>query len=255
VVRTNGGTARWLAVALVAAAAMTLPSGTRADPSQFFGPSQGLQIQPEIDVVQGIGTSFRLILKVEPTFIPVQSYAEVGGSIYGAWLVAPLTEVLISPDHAKRRRLDVRVGAGWYPTVQAGTAAWSNVLLVEGEATVRTMVPGSILVTSRNRVEARWQFADPSSFIWRLRARLQAEREFDLSGQAIASLTPFGNAEFMWTTAQDMWAQFRVQVGLQLGVNWFGAGQVFELNATLITYLQPSRSYAPVLGLVWYQYF
>ena len=61
--------------------------------------------------------------------------------------------------------------------------------------------------------------------------------------------------EFIWSTAQDMWSQFRIQIGVQLGVDWFGAGQVFELNSTLITYLQPSRSYAPVLGLVWYQYF
>jgi hypothetical protein len=52
-----------------------------------------------------------------------------------------------------------------------------------------------------------------------------------------------------------MWAQFRMQAGLQLAVHWFGAGQVIELNGSVVTYLQPSRSYSPVIGAVWYQYF
>jgi hypothetical protein len=84
---------------------------------------------------------------------------------------------------------------------------------------------------------------------------LQLEREFDLSGRTPTSLTPFANAEVIWSSTQDMWSQFRVQAGLQLGVHWFGKGQVLEANASILTYLQPSRSYAPVLGLVWSQYF
>jgi hypothetical protein len=248
-------TARWLAVLPIAVAAMAVPVGARADVSDFFGPSQALQLQPEVDVIQAFGRSFRIIVKVEPTFVPLQSYGEMGVSLYAAWFVAPLTEPLLSPDIAKRRRLDVRLGAGWYPTLDAGTQGWSNLLMVEGEATVRTMIPGSVLATSRNRVEARWQLDEPTSFTWRLRSRLQLEREFDVSDRTATSLTPFGNVEFIWSTAQDMWSQFRIQIGLQLGVDWFGAGQVIEVNSTLITYLQPSRSYAPVIGLVWYQYF
>jgi hypothetical protein len=234
---------------------MAVPPGARADTSDFFGPSQGLQLQPELDVIQGLGPSFRIIGKLEPTIVPLQSYGEMGVSLYAAWLVAPLTEPLVSPDIAKRRRLDVRLGAGWYPTIDPGTQGWSNLLMLEAEATVRTMVPGSVLATLRNRVEARWQLDEPTSFTWRLRSRLQLEREFDFSDRTPTSLTPFANVEFIWSTAQDMWSQFRIQIGLQLGVDWFGAGQVFELNSTLITYLQPSHSYAPVIGLVFYQYF
>jgi hypothetical protein len=244
-----------VAVVAIAVAAMAVPSGARADVSDFFGPSQGLQLQPELDVIQGFGPSFRIIAKLEPTIVPLQSYGEMGVSLYGAWLVAPLTEPLVSPDIAKRRRLDVRLGAGWYPTIEPGTQGWSSLLMVEAEATVRTMIPGGVLATSRNRVEARWQLDEPTSFTWRLRSRLQLEREFDFSDRTATSLTPFGNVEFIWSTAQDMWSQFRIQIGLQLGVDWFGAGQVIELNSSLITYLQPGRSYAPVLGLVWYQYF
>jgi hypothetical protein len=249
-------TRRWLAAVMpIAVAAMAVPSGASADVSDFFGPSQGLQLQPELDVIQGFGNSFRVIAKLEPTIVPLQSYGEMGVSLYGAWLIAPITEPLVSPDIAKRKRLDVRLGAGWYPTLDPGTQGWSSLLMAEGEATMRTLIPGAVLATSRNRVEARWQLDEPTSFTWRLRTRLQLEREFDLSDRSKTSLTPFGNVEFIWSTAQDMWSQFRIQVGLQLGVDWFGVGQVIEVNSTLITYLQPSRSYAPVIGLVWYQYF
>lgn len=249
------GTPHRSVAALLAALAVALPAGARADGATFFGPSQGLQVQPELDLYHHVGDAFRLLLKIDPTFVPSQSYAEMGAGVYAAWLVAPFAGPLLSPDIAKRRRLDVRVGGSWYPTTSPGTSGWSDVLGIEGEATVRESLPGEILATLRARVEARWQLDLPTSFVWRLRLRPQLEREFSLSHEAGTSLTPFLNAEFIWTTAQDMWSQFRLQAGLQLGVNWFGKGQVIELNASVVTNLQPGRSYSPVVGAVWYQYF
>jgi hypothetical protein len=234
---------------------LMLLAGSRADASDFFGPAQGLQLQPELDVIQGFGDSFRAIAKLEPTFIPSESNATAGVSLYAAWMVAPFMETTITPDLAKRRRLDVRLGGSWYPTTASGTAGWSNLLQVEGEATVRESIPWRILATLRSRVEAVWQLDEPTSFVWRLRARLQLEREFDFSDRNQTSLTPFANAEVVWTTSQNLWAQFRMQAGLQLGVQWFGKGQVIEVNGSVVTYLQPSRSYSPVIGVVWYQYF
>src|SRR5512137_2020245 len=244
--------ARWLAAPV---AALMLLSASRADASDFFGPSQGLQIQPELDVIQYFGDSFHVIGKLEPTFIPSDSNWVMGFSLYGAWMVSPIMETTITPDIAKRRRLDVRLGGSWYPTAQSGTAGWSDLLRAEAEATVRESIPGQILASLRNRVEAQWQLDEPTSFSWRLRLRLQLEREFAFSDRNQTSLTPFVNAEVIWTTTQDMWAQFRMQAGLQLGVQWFGKGQVIELNGSVITYLQPARSYSPVVGAVWYQYF
>ncbi len=246
----------WFATApLLAAAALAWVTGARAEASEFFGPSQGLQLQPEFDVIQGLGESFRVVAKVEPTFIPSESYGEMGMSLYGDWLVAPFVSAEITPDLTKRRRLDVRVGLSWFPATRPGTAGWSDVLQLEGEASTRTNVPGRVLVTWRNRAEARWQLDEPTSFTWRLRTRLQLEREFDLSRDASIALTPFANVEFIWTTSQDMWSQFRLQAGLQLGVHWFGKGQVIEVNGSVITHLQPARSHSPVVGAVWYQYF
>jgi hypothetical protein len=237
----------------VAAALLFLAAGAGA--SDFFGPPEGLQLQPELDVYHHVTEGFRLQLRLAPTFIPSQGYAEAGVSVYAAFLVAPFTDALLSPDLAKRRRLDVRLGVSWYPTVAPGTQGWSDLLRVEGEATGRTNVAGGVLATIRGRVEAQWQLDQPTSFIWRLRIRPQLEREFALSAEAGTSLTPFANVEFIWTTAQDMWSQFRMQAGIQLGAHWFGRGQVVELNGSIFTYLQPARSSSPVLGLVWYQYF
>ncbi len=236
-------------------AGLSLGPGASASASDFFGPSQGLQLQPELDVIRHLADAFRVTLKVEPTWIPSEHYGEMGFSVYGDWLVAPFFDAVLSPDLTKRRRLDARVGASWYPAVSAGTSGWSNVLRLETEATARTMILGHILATLRNRVEAQWQLDEPTSFVWRLRARPQLEWEFALSEQAGTSLTPFANVEFIWTTSRDMWAQFRMQAGLQLGVTWFAKGQVIEVNASVFTNLQPSRSYSPVVGAVWYQYF
>jgi hypothetical protein len=254
--RPRPGARRWrlASLALVLALASGI-AGETARADDFFGPSRGLQLQPEVDVIGHLGEAFRLIGKLEPTVIPSEGYGELGFSLYGDWLVAPITGSLLSPDLAKRRRLDVRAGISWFPTVAAGTQGWSDVLQVEGETTMRTNFPGDVLGTLRFRVEARWQLELPTSFMWRLRLRPQLEREFPLSADRNVSLTPFANCELMWTTQQDMWAQFRMQVGLQLGVDWFGRGQVIELNGQVITYLQPTRTHAPTLGLVWYQYF
>ena len=237
---------------LLAVALLAIPC-TDASASEFFGPSDGFQIQPELNVFERLSDDFRLIQRVLPTFIPSQGYSEMGLAAYVGWFVAPVTTVTISPDFSRRRRLDVRLGVEWYPSLAEGTASDSNVLLALLEGTPRLVVAGDVLFTVRNRVEARWQLAAPASFSWRLRIRPQLEREFGLSDTV--SLTPFANAEWIWSTANDMWDQFRMQVGLQLGVYWFGAGQLIEVSGSVFTYLQPSRSHAPVLGVVFYQFF
>ncbi len=239
----------------LAIAALLALVAFRADASEFFGPSEGLQLWPELNVIVSAGDAFRIIGRVEPSFIPSQDAATGGVSLYGDWLVAPFMPALLTPDVAKRRRLDVRLGLSWYPTRAAGDASGSKLLQLELEATTRTNVPGGILVTLRYRVEARWQLEEPTSFTWRLRLRPQLEREFILSREAGTSLTPFANVEFIWSTSRDKWDQFRMQAGLQLGTNWFGKGQVIEVNGSIITYLQPARSHSPAVGLVFYQYF
>ena len=180
----------------------------------------------------------------------------MGVSLYGAWMVAPVMEMTITPDLAKRRRLDVRLGGSWYPTIAGGTAGWSDLLRWRRRRRCASQHPGSILALAAQ--PGRGPVAARRADVVRLEAALAPPagagvRAFLRRRQT--SLTPFVNVEVIWTTTQDMWDQFRMQAGLQLGVQWFGKGQVIEVNGSLVTYLQPSRSYSPVIGVVWYQYF
>jgi hypothetical protein len=81
---------------------------------------------------------------------------------------------------------------------------------------------------------------------------LEAQREFEVGDVGLA---PFVSVEFVWQSPPSMWDQFRLEAGLRTSVLWFGRGQIFELNYSTVTSLQPSRSWRPVLGVIWYQYF
>jgi len=157
---TPHGHLAWDCASLLVVAILSIPC-TDATASDFFGPSNGLQIQPELDVFERLNDDFRLIQRLLPTFIPSQAYSEMGLGVYIGWFVAPVTTHTISPDLTHRRRLDVRLGVEWYPSLEEGTALASNILLVVLEGTPRLVAPSEILFTVRNRVEARWQLASP----------------------------------------------------------------------------------------------
>ena len=124
------GRLAWNHAALIALALLAIPC-TDAAASDFFGPSEGLQIQPELNVFERLNDDFRLIQRVLPTFIPSQGYSELGFGAYIGWSVAPLTTKTISPDLARHRRLDVRLGVEWYPSLVEGTAFFGRRRLEE----------------------------------------------------------------------------------------------------------------------------
>jgi hypothetical protein len=232
------------AARLLAAEALTV-CGAQAAPSDFFGPAQGWQIQPEMDFLQPLGSQFRLIPRLMPTIIPSQSYGEMGLGVHRGWLASPFVSATINPDIVKRQVLDVRPGIEWSPSLQAGSAGESNPVLVDAEATPRLIAPGEVLVPVRDRAEARWQLASLTSFGWRVRFRPRLEREFVRSASTGLSLTPSANAGLIWSTSQNAWDRFRMQAGVQLGAERLRKGQIIELSGSLVTYLQPSRSDAP----------
>ena len=53
--------------------------------------------------------------------------------------------------------------------------------------------------------------------------------------------------------APAMWVQFRMQAGRQSSVRWFRRGQTFDVDYSTVTYLQPSRSWLPVQGVICYR--
>ena len=224
----------------------------RAQDAGFFGPDQGFEIQPEVDVYWHVAEDARLLLQVQGTSIPSQDYGSIAVGAYGDWMLAPLFRNLVSPDQALTRALNLRLGVRYVGTLDPGTIGSSQRLAIQLDVTPRYFLPWSILLSNRNRVQAQWQLGEADSFTFRYRGRLQVQREFDLGN---VGLTPFVNAEFIWQSPPAMWVQFRIQAGLQTSVHWFGRGQTIEVNYSTVTYLQPSRSWRPVLGVIWYQYF
>ena len=220
--------------------------------SDFFGPRQAGQFQPEVDVYFPLGQRSRLQLQVQPTFIPADSYSDITLAAFVSWHLSPFVQVLLSPDIGKGHALEVRLGIQYNPVLEPGTIGSSQTVVLLAGLTPRLYLPWSILVTDRNRFEARWIDAAGTTRSFRYRNLVQLEREFEIHP---ASLTAFADVEFIWDSAKGMWSQFRPQAGLQYAAHWFAEGQIIELNYMAITYLQPSRSYAPVLGLVFYTYF
>jgi hypothetical protein len=224
-----------------------------AEDSSFFGPDKGFEIQPEVDVYVHVAKGLRLLLQAQETSIPSEGgYSSVALGGFVDWFVAPFVRNLISPNEALTHALNFRLGLQYSGTLDPGTVGSSQILAIQLDGTPRYFLPWSILVSSRNRLQGRWKLGTSDPFSFRYRWRLQVEREFDADG---VGLTPFVNAEFIWQSPPAMWVQFRMQAGLQTSAHWFGRGQTFEVNYSTVTYLQPSRSWRPVLGIIWYQYF
>lgn len=239
-----------LTVFAVLLAAQGGPARARGTP--FFGSDQGFEVQPEVDVYWHVAEDARLLLQVQGTSIPSESYGNVAVGAYGDWMLAPFFRNLVSPDQALTRALNLRLGVRYAGTLDPGTVGSSQRLAVQLDVTPRYFLPWSILLSNRNRVQGQWLLGEAGSFTFRYRGRFQVQREFDAGD---VGLTPFVNVEWIWQAEPAMWTQFRMQAGLQASVHWFGRGQTFEVNYSTVTYLQPSRSWRPVLGIVWYQYF
>jgi hypothetical protein len=205
-----------------------------------------------VDVFHEVADGVRLLLQVQDSAIPSEgnNLLAVGGFV--DWFVAPVVRKLISPDRSLTHALNLRLGVRYKGTLAEGTVGPAQSVAIRFEATPRFFAPWSILLSNRNRLQVNWNLGGADSVTWIYRGRLQAQREF---GAGDVALTPFVNVEFVWQSPPAMWSQFRMQAGLQASVHWFGQGQTFELNYSMVTNLQPSRSWRPVLGLIWYQYF
>jgi hypothetical protein len=238
---------------LLAAAALSAPLPGLA--GEGLGTEAPFQFQPEADVYKHLSDDLRLVLQVPGTWQPSDGYSDVQFNGFVSFLVAPVYDHYLSPDVAKVRNLELRAGAGYYTVTTAGDPDPLQRFILMAEATPRGFLPLGIAFQLRNRYEARWQLDAAHTFTQRLRFRLQLEHDFVLPGASGSALTPYLNGEVIWSTSVDKWQQARVLAGLVWAVKWWGKGQSFEVNGGLFTTLAPSRSTAPVLGLVVSQYF
>jgi hypothetical protein len=237
---------------VVAFLVMATVGGARAQDTGFFGPANGFEIQPEIDVFYHVAPGVRLLLQVQDTAIPSESNNVLAMGGFVDWFVAPALREFISPDKALTHALNLRLGVRYKATIDPGTVGPAQSVAIRFEATPRFFGPWSILLSSRNRLQVNWNLGGADSVTFIYRGRLQAQREFAVGN---VGFTPFVNVEFVWQSPPTMWNQFRMEAGLQTSVHWFGQGQTFEVNYSTVTSLQPSRSWRPVLGVIWSQYF
>ena len=216
-------------------------------------PTGSTSYQPEIDAYFRLADGLRLQAQVQPYLVPAQQVSQTllrPLRVAGTW--PTFLRDLLSPDEAKNHAVDVRLGVIYNATLDAGTGSPGNLWTVQVEITPRYNLPGEIQASLRNRVSFSWAVDGASGFTFRYRGRFQLEREFDV---ATVPVTPFVNVELFWQQPPAMWTQFRIQGGVQVGFEWFARGQAVELNWSAITDLQPSRSWAPQVGLVLSSYF
>jgi hypothetical protein len=237
----------------VLALALAAPLATLA--GEGFGAPAPIELQPEVDVFKHLSQDQRLILQVPATYSPSDGYSDVQANLFYSYLAAPLYDYYLSPNTAKVHYLELRAGAGYFTTTTAGDPDPLQRFLLMAEATPRGSIPLGIAFFWRNRYEARWKLSANNAFDYRLRTRLHLERDFVLPGGSGAALTPYAEAEFIWASSIDKWQQVRLLAGLVWSVKWWGKGQSFEVNGGAFTTLAPTRSTAPVLGVVVNQFF
>ncbi len=236
----------------IAVFAAVLAGSATAHGGSFFGPNDGFELQPQANVYYSVDPDLRLLFQLQSALIPSHGQAEIAVGGFADWSLAPLLRQLLSPDRGKTRALNIRVGIKYADSLAPGAVGTSQDLALQLEFTPRYFFPGSLLLSNRNRLEARWRLTASEPFSFRYRGRLQVEREFDVGK---FGLTPFANVEWVWQDAPAKWTQFRMEAGLQWSIPGPGRGQVLELNYSTVTYLQPSRSWRPIVGVVWYIYF
>jgi hypothetical protein len=243
------GASRYL---VSASLAMLLALEARGQTTGYFGPAQPVQIQPEVDVYYHVNSDFRLLAQVQSTFIPDDSYSGLRVGAFADWMIANVFRPMLSPDLAKTRALNLRIGLQYSTTLEPGTLKSSQTIILQEDITPRYFLPWGILIASRNRFQEQWSLGASGTFSFRYLGRLQFEREFNIGR---IPLTPFVNVQLSWTSPPAMWTQFRMEGGLQCGFDWFGRGQIIEANFSVVTKLQPSHSWTPVVGVIWYIYF
>ena len=227
---------------------LVLAGSASAQESGFFGPNKGFELQPEVDAYYHVEEDLRLRMQVQSTIIPSEDNAAINVGGFVEWLLSPLARQLLHPDRSKTRALALSLGVRYYGTLDPGTVGPSQTLVLQGDFIPRYFLPWSILLINRNRVQARWELETSDPFSFRYLGRLLLERELEIDK---VGLTPFADVEFQSGVSPGDVEGVLAEGGLQCS---FG-GQVLEAKYSAITYLQPSRSWRPMVSVIWRVFF
>lgn len=195
---------------------------------------------PELDTYLKLDQRTRLSLYVREM---------TGGNAYNSIMINPNLDIYVRPirkrlhtgDIAKNNYLSFRIGYRHYYNLDRPDE--NRALL---DMTPRTLLPGLLLLSDRNRGELRWI---GGQFSWRYRNRLILERDFR-AGRV--SFTPFAWGEVYFDSRYDAWVNNSYSVGVELPLGRFmEARTYFRRN----NQSRASRPHVNVFGLTWSLYF
>ncbi len=163
---------------------------------------------PELDAYVHLNERTRLSFLAALSRAREADYEEimVGGHLDVAF--KPIrTSLRHTPDALKRRYLSLRIGYRYAQALSDGDDYREHRGILE--ATGRFYLPGSLLLTNRNRFDARDVNGDWS---WRYRNRTRLERDYPAWSR---SVTPYGMVEFFYDSRYDAWTRERYFAGIE----------------------------------------
>jgi hypothetical protein len=162
---------------------------------------------PEVDVFVKINGEARL------EFVAARA---TDGATYNSAELGPTLEITLKPilqtkqdslDDAKRKYLTFGVGYRYYSNLDK-----PNENRAELDLTPRYFLPGSLLLSDRNRIDLR---VIGDNFSWRYRNRLTLERAFRF---ACVQLTPYARGEVYYDNRYGIWNMNRYSFGVIIPV-------------------------------------
>ena len=159
------------------------------------------EVWPEIDVYVNLKPKIRLF------FVGTSSRSVEDGEVFNS--TAYEAQLGAAIDYIPNKHVVLRVGyrRGFSVGNDVDPYKENRVLT---EQTLRRLIPGSLLLSDRNREDFR--FID-GAFSFRYRNRVTLEREFHIfKGRTV---TPYGSAEIYYDTRFDAWNRNRLIVGVQ----------------------------------------
>jgi hypothetical protein len=181
------------------------------------------QIWPEVDLFVQVDNRTRVQLLALSRIAPGSGFASVQAGGQLEFSIRPLQAYLFPTiQRSKKERATLAIGYRSGTPIAEGSLGGAQENRLLGEATFRLVLPGSILVSDRNRLEGRQLDGDWS---WRYRNRLMLERGFNAGRVRLA---PFASAELFYDSRYHAWNRLRAEAGVDIE-ELAGRGSVIEL--------------------------
>jgi hypothetical protein len=159
------------------------------------------EVWPEIDVYVNVKPKIRLY------FMATTSRAVEDGEVFNS--KAFEAQIGAHIDYIPNKHVVLRTGYRFGTSLGDTSSPYKENRFLT-EQTLRTMLPGSLLLSDRNREDFRFIDGD---FSFRYRNRMTIEREFHLFKKR--TITPYVSGELFYDTRYDTWNRNRLTAGVQ----------------------------------------